>query len=98
MSDEIKIDFDEFGQIADQFSSQAESIAEMHQKIMKSFEKLNDKGWIGEGAEAFFSEMFSDVLPAQLRLSSALEDASRTSHDIMNVVKEAEQDASSLFR
>jgi WXG100 family type VII secretion target len=98
MSDEIQCNYDDMEQISGQFSNQAQNIQAMQQKIRGSYAKLVDQGWIGAGANAFFDEMESLILPAQERLQDALEQAGQASQQIAESVKTAEQDASSLFR
>jgi WXG100 family type VII secretion target len=98
MSDEIQADYDELEQISSQFSNQAQSIQDMIQKVRGSYAKLLDKGWIGMGANAFFDEMEQLVLPSQQRLQDALEQAGEATRTISEAVKQAEENASSLFR
>jgi WXG100 family type VII secretion target len=98
MSDEIQANYGELEQISTQFNNQAQSIQDLQQKVRGSYAKLADKGWIGAGANAFFDEMESLILPAQARLQDALEQASQVTTTIAESVKQAEQDASSLFR
>jgi WXG100 family type VII secretion target len=98
MSDEIQADYDELEQISGQFNNQAQSIQAMIQKVRGSYAKLLDKGWIGMGANAFFDEMEQLVLPSQQRLQDALEQAGEATRNISESVKQAEENASSLFR
>ena len=65
--------------------------------MRSSVQQLEDGGWIGRGADAFFSEMQSVVFPAVQRLESSLNDASSTTKQIAQNMQQAEQDAQSLF-
>jgi WXG100 family type VII secretion target len=98
MSDEIQANYDELEQISSQFSNQAQNIQAMQQKVRGSYAKLLDKGWIGAGANAFFDEMDSLIMPSQERLQDALEQAGQVTRTIAESVKQAEEDASGLFR
>ena len=98
MADEIRADYNELEEIASQFNNGAQAIQAMQQKVRSSYAKLVDKGWIGQGANAFFDEMDSLILPAEERLQSALEEAGQTTQKIAQAVKKAEEEASSLFR
>ncbi len=98
MFDEIRADYDQLGQIATRFANQAQAIQQMLQKVQGSMEKLEGGGWIGEGSEAFYSEMHDQVLPASGRLQRALTEANRATQNIARTVKQAEDEASSLFR
>jgi WXG100 family type VII secretion target len=97
MSDEIQCDYEEMDQISGNFNNLAQSIQDMIQKVRASYAKLLDKGWIGAGANAFFDEMEQLVLPSQSRLQDALEQASEATRAISEGVKQAEENASSLF-
>jgi len=98
MANEIRADYDQLEQLASQFNHQAQAIEAMKQKIRGSYAKLLDKGWIGVGANAFFEEMESKIMPAEDRLHSALAQAGQTTQKIAQEIKQAEQEASSLFR
>jgi WXG100 family type VII secretion target len=98
MSDEIRADYDQLKEIATRFSRQAQEIQQMLQQVKASMDKLENGGWIGRGSDAFFNEMHDKVLPATTRLQKALNDANRTTATIAQTVKQAEEEASSLFR
>lgn len=98
MVDEIRANYDELEQLASQFTQEAQKIQEMEQKVRASYGKLQDKGWIGAGANAFFDEMDSKIMPTQVRLHQALETAGQTTQKIAQSIKQAEEQASSLFK
>jgi WXG100 family type VII secretion target len=70
----------------------------MLEKVRSSMSKLEDGGWIGRGSDAFFQEMNSEVLPASLRLQEVLDEASQVTRAIVQIVQQAEEEASSPFR
>jgi WXG100 family type VII secretion target len=98
MADEIRADYSQLEEIATQFANASQTIQAVQQKVRGSYAKLADKGWIGMGANAFFDEMDSKILPAQERLQSSLEQASQATGRIAHDVKDAEDKASALFR
>ena len=98
MADEIRAQYDELDQVSTQFSNLAQVVQDMQQKVKGSYDKLRDRGWIGMGANAFFDEMESLVFPATDRLQQALEEASQATKQISSSVRQAEQEASALFR
>ena len=98
MHDEIRADYNQLEQVASQFGQQSQAIQQLLQKVQASMHKLEDRGWIGRGASAFFSEMRNEVLPASQRLQNTLDEASRVVKDISQTMKRAEHDASSRFR
>lgn len=97
MAEEIRADYDQLEEVASRFANQAEVIQQMLQKVRGSMENLEGE-WIGRGSDAFFSEMQGEVLPATRRLQIALDAASVTTRNIAQVMQQAEDEASSLFR
>ena len=98
MADEIRADYDELEQVASRFANQSQAIQQMMQKVRSSMDKLTGGDWMGRGVEAFENEMTSEVLPATERLQQALDEASRTTNDIVQTVRQAEEEACSRFR
>jgi WXG100 family type VII secretion target len=97
MADKVQADYEQLGQVSSQFANQSQVIQELIQKVRSSVQQLEDGGWIGRGADAFFSEMQSTVFPAIQRLESSLNDASSTTKQIAQNMQQAEQEAQSLF-
>lgn len=98
MSDQIQADYEQLEQVAAKFAQYAQVVAEMTQNVKSSMDPLENGGWIGLGAESFFSEMNSVVLPATQRLQNALSEASRAVQDISQTVQQADEEASAPFR
>ena len=98
MYDEIRADYDQLEQVASQFANQSQAIQQMLQNVRGSMDPLEGGGWIGRGSDAFFTEMQSEIIPANERLQQALDEANRVTKQIVQVVKQAEDDASSPFR
>jgi WXG100 family type VII secretion target len=98
MADEIRVDYDQMEQIASQFANQSQAIQQMLQKVRGSMDPLESGGWIGRGSDSFFSEMQGVVLPATERLQQALDEANRVTKQIVQTVRQAEEEACSPFR
>ncbi|MBI1294614.1 WXG100 family type VII secretion target [bacterium] len=98
MSDQIQADYEQLEQVAAKFAQQADSVAQMIQSVRGSMDKLENGGWIGRGSSAFFAEMNNKVLPGTQRLQTALTEAGRATQEISNLVKQAEDEASTPFR
>ena len=97
MADEVRADFNQLEQIASKFGNQAQEIQQMFQQVRGGMDKL-ENDWIGRGSEAFFREMRGEVLPAVNRLHQALEEASRVTKEIVQTMRQADEEASSPFR
>jgi len=98
VAEEIRADYDRLEQIASRFVNQSHAVGQTIQKVQGSMGPLEDGGWIGRGADSFFAEMNNVVLPASHRLQEVLDEASRTVREIVQKLKQAEEEASSRFR
>lgn len=96
-ADEIKANYDQLAQVASRFQNQSQATQEMIQSVRSSMDELKG-GWEGRGSNAFFSEMQGEVLPAVNRLRQALQEASRVTNQIVQAVKQAEDEASAPFK
>jgi len=94
----IRAKYDELDQIAARFAKQAQSNADMIKQVQRAMNQLQQNGWVGKGSEAFFNEMQSKVLPACQRLVGALQQSQTTTKKIVEVVKQAEEEAANLFK
>jgi len=93
----VRSDYDQLKNSAQSFNSQADAIDKMNRDINSSLQTLTGGDWIGEGARKFFAEMNDSVLPTLKRLQSALAEASRKTNEISKIMKEAEDQSSSIF-
>ena len=93
----VRSDYEQLKTSAQSFSSQAEAIDKMNHDVHSAMETLVGGDWIGEGARKFFAEMNDSVLPTLKRLQAALAEASRKTTQISNIMKEAEDQSSSIF-
>lgn len=98
MAEVIRVDYEALTKIASQFQNEAEAIQQVLQMIRGSMTPLQNGGWVGQGSEAFFNEMESDILPAVGRLTDALTQANGVSRQIAEVMQSAEEEAGSPFR
>lgn len=96
MAEEIRVEYEQLEQIAGQFAKQAAAVGRMQQQLKGRMGPLQS-GWIGKGSSAFFAEMNDKVLPATARLVAALEEASKTTRQIAQLMEAAERDAAAPF-
>lgn len=97
MSDVIQADYEQLEQIASRFANQSQAIEQMLQKVRSSMDKLENDGWVGRGADAFFAEMHDKIIPTCQKLINLLNDASETTKQISQRVQTAEREAAALF-
>jgi|WetSurMetagenome_2_1015567.scaffolds.fasta_scaffold422294_3 WXG100 family type VII secretion target len=96
-SDRFQAKYDELDQLSGMFSSEAGHVGETMGKLKSAIENMRDK-WIGEGAQKFFQEMESEVLPALGKLQAALNEGASKTKQMAGVIHEHEEQASNLFK
>ena len=69
----IQVDYDALQTSAVEFGRQADQALYLTAFIRQGIDGLESGGWQGIAAQAFFTEMESDIMPALNRLSAALE-------------------------
>jgi WXG100 family type VII secretion target len=94
---QVRSDYDQLKNIQKSFSAQAENVAKSTQNIRSVMDKLQGGDWIGEGAQKFYQEMNDQVLPTMNRLNKALQEASRATAQISQLMKKAEEEASGIL-
>jgi WXG100 family type VII secretion target len=93
----IQADYDELSQIANQFAQESSAAEQLMNQIQNLVGQLEGGGWIGRGAQSFYSEMHDEVEPGLRRMVQALEDASSAIKQISDLISQAEQEASMKF-
>ncbi|MBO9308488.1 MAG: WXG100 family type VII secretion target [Chloroflexi bacterium] len=96
-ADKIQADYDQLEQIAAQFAQQGDQTLALWRQAYNCMSQLRDGGWIGVGANRFYDEMESLVLPGLERLVNALRAGSAQAARIAQVLRAAEEQAGQLF-
>ncbi len=94
----VRSDHDALKQIASQFGQQAETSRQMMNNLKSNVNTLRGKDWVGKGADKFYAEMDSAVFPSLTRFSKSMDSAQRVTLKISQLMKQAEDDATALFR
>lgn len=94
----IRADHDALKQIAQSFASNAQTIEQTTQSLKSNLDPLRSGDWVGKGADKFYAEMDSSVLPTYKRLSKSLNTASTVTKKISQIMQQAEDDAAALFK
>jgi len=97
MADEIRVDYPQLEQVAAQFARQATAVNQTQQRVKRQVGQLRS-AWVGKGSGAFYAEMNDKVLPATERLYRALQEASKTTRQIAQLMEQAENDAAAPFK
>ena len=94
----IQVQYDTLVDIAGRFGQQAELTSYQETQIRQRMHALHNGGWQGRGAFAFFTEVENEALPAMQRLSAALSEAQTVTEEIIQILREAEEDGARSFK
>ena len=95
---QVRSDYAQLKSLQKSFSSQADAVSKTSQQVKSCMDKLQGGDWIGEGAQKFYQEMNDQVLPTLGRLQHALEEATRATAVISQIMKAAEDEASGVLK
>ncbi len=93
----VRASHDELPKIAKRFGSESAQVKATIDRLKRVIQVLEGGDWVGEGANAFFNEMRSVVMPAMLRLMKALETGASVTQQISRIVDEIEQETVGFF-
>lgn len=97
-ADLIQVQYEDLNKIALQFGRSAAETEQTFQRLHRQMATLQNGGWTGRGATAFYREMDSEVLPAVKRLHEALRTAQTTTQQVSRDYRQAEEEAARVFR
>lgn len=92
-----KLNYDDMNSIVGRFKNEAQEIDAMLKQTKGKVESLHNNQWVGQGADKFFSEMESLVLPAVSRLVDALNHAADIAQKIAATIQQFDTDTKSFF-
>jgi len=97
-SPRVRADYDSLAAIARLFGQEAANARQTLRHLRRQMDVLQSGDWIGRGATAFYHEMNGAVLPSLQRLVIALETAERVAAKISQIMRAAEEEASTIIR
>lgn len=95
---QVRSDYDQLQVIQNTFSAQSDALQRMNQNLKSRMDTLHGGDWIGEGAKKFYGEMNDQVMPSLKRLEKAMAEAARTTQQMARLMKQAEDEASGIFK
>ena len=99
MSDQvIQVKYEELAGVAQRLSRSAQSTMQLRNQVTRAAKALEQGGWQGRGATAFFAEMNGVVYPGFQRLIGVLEEARAVTVQASEIMRRAEDDAARLFK
>ena len=87
MAEVIQANYEQLEEIKAKFGQEAEAAQSMQQNLAGAFKPLEDGGWLGRGADAFFNEMNGEILPAVRRFIEALLKANQVTGEIAELFR-----------
>lgn len=94
----IQVEYEQMAGLSRRMRERAEACGALRQRLQQALTPLQQGGWYGRGATAFFREMESDVLPAMNRLETALTEGHLVLDEIVRIFQQAEAEAAALFQ
>lgn|GEM_PF-1952326 len=92
-----RLNYDELELIAKCLHHEGDDIAQLRSKTNIRMNALRHE-WTGNAADSFFNEMESKLLPGVQRLSMALFEAEKVLHQIVQTIRDADQETSGYFK
>ena len=97
MAGTTQVNYDEMQAIIQSLRAEEEEIMQLLKQTQGKVEHLHNNQWVGQGADRFFGEMESSVLPAMGRLGHALGTAGRVAQQIINIIHQADEETKGFF-
>jgi WXG100 family type VII secretion target len=97
MAGTTQVNYDDMNGIIKSLKTEEEEIMNLLKTTKSKVESLHNNQWVGQGADNFFNEMEQTVLPAMARLAHALSVGADVATDIMNTIRQADEETQSYF-
>jgi len=97
MAGTTQVNYDEMNDIINSLKTEEEEMMNLLKTTKSKVESLHNNQWVGQGADNFFNEMEQTVLPALARLAHALGVGADVATDIVNTIRQADEETQSFF-
>jgi WXG100 family type VII secretion target len=94
---QVRSDRDQLKTIADSFNKEAERVEQVTRDLTSKMDTLQGGDWIGQGANQFYQEMESQVIPHLNKLRNAMGEAARVTGQISQLMQETEEKTSKIL-
>jgi WXG100 family type VII secretion target len=94
----IRADHDSLTRLAKSFAGRADATRQTISKLKRCNDILQGGDWVGKGANKFYSEMDSSVMPSLNRLAKSLDKASQVTLKIAQIMRQADDDIARIMR
>ena len=93
----IQVNYPQLRDVVQRLQRQADTCTELRTAVNRARHPLEQGGWIGQGAQAFFTELDSNLMPALDRLHNALTQGVAVVQAAIATFQAAEEEAARLF-
>jgi len=97
MADVTKLNYEELQGIIKTLKMEEEDIKNLMGNTKSKVEALHNNQWIGQGADKFFAEMESVVLPKTGKMVHALDVAGNVLGQIVQTIQQADEETKGFF-
>lgn len=97
MATHTQVNYDEMQAIIKSFQQEEEEMKTLMTQTKSKVESLHNNQWIGQGADQFFNEMETELLPAMGRMVHALNMAGHVAQQMINTIHHADEETKSFF-
>ncbi len=98
MAAKIQVDYDELASVSSTFYRHVDSTDRLLQELRSFVRRLQGGSWVGDAADAFYTEMESQIFPAVGRLIDALDMSRNAVVKVSDIMQQAEYEASQILR
>lgn len=93
----VKLNYEVLGSFAQKWRSEQQEIDALLKQTRSKVEDLHNNQWIGEGADKFFNEMESKVLPSLGKLVHALGQGADATKKIEATIRQYDEETKGFF-
>ena len=93
-----QVDYQQLDAVARRFQQESEAVSLLQQQMRARTADLCGRGWQGQGAIQFQDEMDHQILPSLGRMAQALALSAQTLQTMMQIFRQAEEEAAALYR
>lgn len=94
----IRADYQALQRMATLFRREGQGLQQTLSRLQRQLGTLQSGEWVGRGADKFYQEMDSDVLPSFQRMGAALGQAASAADRIKQIMQQAEEEVARLFK
>lgn len=93
----VKLNYDELGGLVQKWRSEQQEIDGLLKQTKSQVEQLHNNQWVGLGADKFFNEMESKVLPSLGKLVQALGQGADATYKITETIRQHDEETKGFF-